>query len=234
MVVLTHLAAPLWVRSAKVLPMHPSDPILLINQLHFAYPGAPPLVANWSATIGAGVTMLQGESGSGKSTLLRLLAGQLPPTRGRLVLGGVDARTDPDGYRRQLFVCDPPADADSTPTARACTAAWSADDGGFRSADWQALVTGFALNEHLDKPLYMLSTGSRRKLWLAYALASGRRLLLLDEPLAGLDAPAIRFLWATLAQQAGRWPQALLLAHWEAAPGVPLSGRICLPLANAP
>jgi hypothetical protein len=45
----------------------------------------------------------------------------------------------------------------------------------------------------MDKKLFMLSTGSKRKVWLAAGFASGADLLLLDEPFAALDAPSIAF-----------------------------------------
>jgi ABC-type transport system involved in cytochrome c biogenesis ATPase subunit len=46
-----------------------------------------------------------------------------------------------------------------------------------------ALIDGFGLQPHLDKPLYMLSTGSKRKVWLSAALAAGAPLTLIDQPL---------------------------------------------------
>ena len=212
-------------------PAPHSPAILDIHQLHFAHAGEPALAAGWSARISPGVTLLHGDTGSGKSTLLRLLAGQLPAT-GQRTLGGGAFDADPAAYRRQLFLCDLATNAFDQMNAHECTAAWRADDPGFRPDEWQALVEGFSLTEHLEKKLFMLSTGSRRKVWLAYALASGRPLVLLDEPTGGLDAPSTRCLWAALTRVAASGQRAVVVARTEGLDQVPLVGTITLPLGS--
>ena len=186
-------------------------------------------MSGWSARIGAGVTLLHGDTASGKSTLLRVLAGALPAT-GRLVLAGASLDTEPDAYRRNVFLCEPATDAFEQVTARACTHSLSAGDAAFDAAEWHTLVEGFALSPHLDKPLYMLSTGSKRKVWLAAALASGRALTLLDEPTGGLDAGSIRCLWSALGRVADGRDRAVIVASAERIDRVPLAATIELPL----
>ena len=175
--------------------------VLQIYGLGFAYPGQPPLASHFSASIGPGLTLLQGDTGSGKSSLLRVIAGTLP-AQGQLVLAGTPLAREPEAYRRHVFFCDPSAELFDPMTARACTDTLRAGDPDFDEASWQALVEGFALAPHLDKPMYMLSTGSRRKVGLAAALASGRALSLLDEPTAALDNASVRCLWQALAKLA--------------------------------
>ncbi len=215
-------------------PASHSPTVLDIHNLHFAYPGESALADGWSATIGPGVTLLLGDTGSGKSTLLRLLAGQLPgaPAMGQRTLGGVAFDDDPAAYRRQLFLCDLATNAFDQMSGRECRDVWCADDPGFRPGEWQALVEGFSLTEHIDKKLFMLSTGSRRKVWLAYALASGRPLVLLDEPTGGLDAPSTRCLWAALTRVAASGSRAVVVARTEGLDQVPLVGTITLPLSR--
>ncbi|MEP7101000.1 MAG: ATP-binding cassette domain-containing protein, partial [Burkholderiales bacterium] len=116
-------------------------------------------------TIDAGVTLVHGDTGSGKSTLLRCLSGDLGAA-GRLTLAGVRLDADRAAYRRNLLLSDPSTDAFDQVTARVCTASLCEGDAGFDAAEWQTLVDGFALKPQLDKPLYMLSTGSKRKVWL--------------------------------------------------------------------
>jgi len=204
--------------------------VLHLQALNFAYAGQPALVADWSASVVAGVTLLHGDTGSGKSTLLHLMAGALPATGGRLTLAGVHRDEDAEAYQRQLFFCDPGTDAFDQFRARDTTALLSAGDARFNEARWQGLVDGFALAPHLDKPMYMLSTGSKRKVWLAAALASGRALVLLDEPTGGLDAASIACLWRELKHVAEQPDRAIVIASAACIDQVPLAGVIELPL----
>ena len=204
--------------------------VLHLQALNFAYADQPALLADWSASVGAGVTLLHGDTGSGKSTLLRLMAGALPANGGRLTLAGVHLDEDAKGYRRKLFFCDPATDAFDQRTARDTTALLSVGDARFDEDRWQSLVEGFALAPHLDKPMYMLSTGSKRKVWLAAALASCRALVLLDEPTGGLDAASVNCLWRELMHAAGQAGRAVVIASAERINRVPLAGVIELPL----
>lgn len=211
-------------------PSSPSSPILRIDALGFAYPGQPPIAANWTAAIGPGVTLLYGDTGSGKSALLQAMAGTLPAT-GRLTVAGASLSTAPEAYRRNVFFVDPSTDRFDQATVHECTAALREGDAGFSDARWQALAEGFSLGPHLAKSMFMLSTGSRRKVWLAAALASSRPLVLLDEPTAALDAGSVRCLWRSLGElvQAGSH-RAFLVASAERIDAVPLAATITLPL----
>ena len=210
-------------------------PILVVKDLCFAYPGQPPLLSGWSASIAAGLTQLYGDDGSGKSTLLRLMAGRLP-AKGRLSLAGAGSTEDSDSYQRSVFFVDPETDEFNEVTATDCTSMLRAGDAGFDEARWERCVEGFSLAPHLAKPMYMLSTGSKRKVWLAAALASGRALTLLDEPTAALDNASIRFLWRVLAEAAGSFNgRAIVVASAMHVDAVPLSALIELPpLASRP
>lgn len=212
----------------------PTSPaILQLHDLGFSYPGQPALATGWCASLGEGVTLLHGDTGSGKSTLLRVIAGALPSASGTLTLAGVRLDAEPEAYRRNVFFCDSAAEAFDQFTARACTATLSEGDAGFDAALWQALVEGFSLAPHIEKPMYMLSTGSKRKVGLAAALASGRPLVLLDEPEGALDARSIGCLWQAVASRAGRAGHAIVIAssaRLDHVPKVPLAGCIELPL----
>ncbi|MGJ7528044.1 ABC transporter ATP-binding protein [Variovorax sp. GB1P17] len=204
-------------------------PLLQIQDLGFAYPGQPALAAGWNAAIGPGVTLLYGDTGTGKSALLQVIAGTLPAT-GRLTAAGARLDNAPEAYRQNVFFVDPTTDRFNEVTPRECTATLNKGNPHFSEEKWQALVEGFALAPHLDKKMYMLSTGSKRKVWMAAGLASGRPLLLLDEPTAGLDAASIRCLWATLAGFSGQTAQAVLVASAARIDTVPLAASIDLPL----
>lgn len=208
--------------------MNSSPPLLQLQALHFAYPDQPALVSNWNASVGPGVTLLYGDTGTGKSALLQVIAGTLPAT-GRRTLAGVSLDAAPEAYRRQVFFVDPTTDRFDQLTARECTASLAEGDAGFDSAKWQAIADGFSLAPHLDKKMFMLSTGSKRKVWMAAGLASGRPLVLLDEPTAGLDMPSTRCLWSTLTGFAAQSTRAVIVASAARIDTVPLAATIELP-----
>lgn len=204
-------------------------PILDVNDLSFVYPAQPPIASSWSASIGPGVSLLFGDDGSGKSTVLRILAAR-QPAEGRLTLAGARLGAEPDIYKRNVFFVDAETNAFDGVTADECKLALKAGDAHFSETRWQALVDGFALAPHLGKRMYMLSTGSRRKVWLAAALASGRPLTLLDEPTAALDSASIRCLWRALAEIAEEHTRAVVIASAARIDSVPLAGTFELPL----
>jgi ABC-type nitrate/sulfonate/bicarbonate transport system ATPase subunit len=80
----------------------------------------------------------------------------------------------------------------------------------------------------MGKQLFMLSTGSKRKVWLTAAFASGAAVLLLDEPFAALDAPSIAFVKEQLQGISAHAGRAAVIADYAAPSGVPLAGVIDL------
>ncbi|CAN7580228.1 ATP-binding cassette domain-containing protein [Pseudorhodoferax sp. LjRoot39] len=199
-----------------------------IQGLRFAFAGEAPLVADWSARIGPGITLLYGDTGTGKSLLLRLLAGVQAADAGRLQIGDAVLADAPGRYRAQLFFVDPATQDFDQMTARDCLAQLAGADADLAVRD--ALVEGFGLAPHLDKSLYMLSTGSKRKVWLTAALAGRRPVVLLDEPTAALDQGSVRCLWEALTVIGAARARTVLLASSEATTALPLAARIDLPL----
>lgn len=162
-----------------------------------------------SFSIAPGLTVLRGGEGRGKTTLLRLLSGQLAPAAGTL-----------ENRARSVFHHDPRERLADAVVARQ----WLQQLQPV-FADWQAaavddLVEAFGLDEHIDKPLYMLSTGSRRKVGLVAAAASRADLVLLDTPFAALDAPSCRLLTDLLQEAADSRAQAWVLADYELPAGM--------------
>ena len=74
----------------------------------------------------------------------------------------------------------------------------------------------------------MLSTGSKRKVWLAAAFASGAAVTLLDEPFAALDKASIGFVLELLGDVAAHTERAWVLADFEAPGKVPLAAILDL------
>lgn len=191
--------------------------------------GDRPLFQDWQGHIGPGVTLVQGDEGSGKSSLLRLLAGALPARAGRLCLGGAELATQPQRYRSQVFWIEPRTDAHDQDTAAVWLDQLRNQHAAFDDTDLPALFDALGLKEHLHKPLYMWSTGSRRKLWFAGARASAAPLTLVDEPFAAIDRRSIVVMLEVLRAQAAAARRAWVLADYEAPPGVPLAATLVLP-----
>jgi ABC-type multidrug transport system ATPase subunit len=186
------------------------------------------LFENWSARITPGVTLVQGGDGSGKTTLLRLLAGELAADAGQLQINGIDLALQRSAYRQQVFWVDPRSDAFDQISVRAYFAALPAQYPGFDPQALATLVDGWSLTPHLDKHFYMLSTGSRRKVWLAAAFASNAVVTLLDDPFAALDGASIAYLMTLLEQASRDQSRAWIVAHYEAPGKVALVATIAL------
>lgn len=202
--------------------------ILQVDGLRFEYPQRP-LFTQFSVRIPPGVTLVCGGDGSGKTTLLRLLAGELQAQAGTLQINGVQLSDQPRAYQQQVFWIDPRSMAFEQITPLQCFAGLRHRYPGFPAADaplMHELISGLALAPHRDKPLYMLSTGSKRKVWLAAAFATGAAVTLLDDPFAALDKPSITFVLQHLAVAATHPTRACVVAHYEALGQVPLASVI--------
>lgn len=147
----------------------------------------------WSLGPGRRVALLGG-NGAGKSTLLLCLQGLLPLTRGELRLEGRRIGRDASSLRDlrsavglvfqdaddQLFAGDVAADVSYGPL----NLGWSA--ARIRSAVTD-LLTELGLSDLRDRPLHALSHGERKLVAIAGTLIMQPRVLLMDEPTAGLD-----------------------------------------------
>ena len=141
--------------------------MLQIRNLAFSYPNHP-VITGLSAVIEPGVTFVRGGDGRGKTSLLRLLAGNLKPDAGDLLVNGISLRDRPTVYRAQFFCMDPRnADFDQVSVndffESQRTAFPAFDFGGIPE-----LAEGLDLCQHTHKKLYMLSTGSKRTCLVAW------------------------------------------------------------------
>ena len=204
-----------------------SSAILQVTDLSFRYPERE-LFAGWSARVAPGVTLVRGGDGSGKTTLLRLLAGDLPVQAGDLQIGEWHLAQHGAAYRQQVFRVDPRSTDFDPITPLEYFKTLHGQYPGFDDRAIGGLIEGLSLGPFKDKPLYMLSTGSKRKVWLAAAFASGATVTLLDEPFAALDKTSIGFVIKLLQDAASRPARAWVLADYEAPAGVPLAAVIDL------
>lgn len=175
-----------------------------------------------------GVTLVTGGEGRGKSSLLRMLAGDLQVPGSSVQLAGVSLQSQPAVYRQHAFWIDPRTSAWDQTAAEQFLQQSSRQWPLWNAALCTDLVAALGLEEHLLKPLYMLSTGSKRKVWITAACASGAALTCLDEPFAALDRASIRIITELLHDAAAHSPRAWVVADYQAPAGVPLAATIHL------
>lgn len=135
---------------------------------------------------------LLGPNGAGKTTTIRVLATIIPPDRGRAWVLGLDVIRQSLAVRERigLMVEDPGFHPDMTVLGNLLHHAsyYDIDDAGDRAMD---LLRAVRLHHVADRPAVGLSFGMRKRLALAQALVTAPEVLLLDEPLTGLDPEGI-------------------------------------------
>jgi ABC-2 type transport system ATP-binding protein len=138
---------------------------------------------------------LVGPNGAGKTTTLRMVAGLLRPDAGSVEIFGIDALRDPIAAKQVMaWVSDEPMIYDKlTPLEylEFVAGLWGIDPAtSGRSA--RELLVSLGLKPHLHERCEGFSKGMRQKVALAGALVHDPRLIILDEPLTGLDALSAR------------------------------------------
>ncbi|MBI2169965.1 MAG: heme ABC exporter ATP-binding protein CcmA [Actinobacteria bacterium] len=169
------------------------------------------------------VVLLTGPNGAGKTTLLRLLAGLAPLTGGHAEVLGHDLRQDRRAVRRHVAVLGHETFCYEDLTVRENLRFHARAAGGsVESAD--AAIERVGLIRSADTPHRLLSAGQRRRLALGVVATRPARLLLLDEPHAGLDA-AGRVVLDDLIGAAGAEGVTVVMASHELERARPLATR---------
>jgi zinc transport system ATP-binding protein len=189
------LAAP-----DRVVTRAPADiPLLQASGVSFAY-GRMPVIEDVDLRVSPGeFVALVGPNGSGKSTLVKLLLGSLIPAAGEIRLFGVSPRDVHDRWRlgyvpqRPVLGSEVPATVEEiVATGRLARRGWwhplRRED---RAAVRHALGS-VGLAEFAERPVNELSGGQQQRAFIARAFASEPQLLVLDEPIAGVDSESQR------------------------------------------
>jgi ABC-2 type transport system ATP-binding protein len=155
-----------------------------------------PAVDRLDLTIRAGeFYALLGPNGAGKTTTLRMVVGLLKPDAGAITVLGTDALADPIAAKRKIaWVSDEPMIYDKlTPLEYLAFVAglWDVDP-ATAEASATALIDWLGLAPHANERCEGFSRGMRQKVALAGALVHDPALIILDEPLTGLDAGTAR------------------------------------------
>lgn len=159
---------------------------------------------------------LLGPNGAGKTTTLRIVAGLLRPDAGSVSVFGIDALNDPIEAKRLIaWVSDEPMIYDKlTPFEylEFVAGLWSIE-AATAEARARELIEWLGLAPHAHERCQGFSKGMRQKVALAGALVHEPRLLILDEPLTGLDAGAARQVKDVLTQRVRGGVTVIMTTH---------------------
>lgn len=165
--------------------------------------------------IGAGITALLGQNGAGKSTLMRLVTGQLKPTTGDVTVFGMRPFANIEVYRL-LGYCPEIDNFYESMTGRefvvylARLVGYDAAEAR-RRADRVLETVGMA--DRCDKRIAGYSKGMRQRIKLAQAMVHDPKVILLDEPLNGLDPVGRRDYMALLSDLVDQGVGILVSSH---------------------
>lgn len=162
--------------------------MITIERVHFFYQRNKPVLDDLQLHLSPGqVCGLLGTNGEGKTTLLHLIGGLLTPKSGKIeVLESIPSLRQPS-YLEQVFYV-PVAFELPNVTAEGYRKRYADFYPEFRVDTWTNALQAFEVDP-LTK-LKALSFGQKKKVLLSFALASGCKLLLFDEPTDGLDIPS--------------------------------------------
>jgi ABC-2 type transport system ATP-binding protein len=159
---------------------------------------------------------LLGPNGAGKTTTLRMVAGLLKPDAGSVTVMGIDALADPVAAKQiTAWVSDEPMIYDKlTPLEYLAFVAglWGCDPAHAEAAA-RGLLKTLGLAEHQNERCEGFSKGMRQKVALAGALVHEPKLIILDEPLTGLDAVSARHVKGILQQRVHAGCTVIMTTH---------------------
>ena len=184
-----------------------SEPALVaLRGATFGYEDGPAVLSGLDFDIREGRALaLLGRNGSGKTTLMRLLSGGLKPDEGRLTVDGQPVTYDRKGLTRlrttvQLVVQDPDDQLFAASVEQDVSFGplnLGLDHAQVRVRVAEAL-SALDITALADRPTHLLSYGQRKRTAIAGAVAMRPRVLILDEPTAGLDPDGQERLLTTL------------------------------------
>jgi len=176
-----------------------------------------PAVDNLDLTVRVGeFYCLLGPNGAGKTTTLRMVAGLLAPDQGGIAVFGIDALREPTAAKAIMaWVSDEPMIYDKlTPTEylEFVAGLWGIDP-KLAEARANDLIGWLGLGPHAHERCEGFSKGMRQKVALAGALVHDPRLIILDEPLTGLDAGSARQVKNVLRERVAAGGTVIMTTH---------------------
>ncbi|MGZ5931797.1 MAG: ABC transporter ATP-binding protein [Rhizomicrobium sp.] len=193
-------------------------PALEISHLRKVYKSGTVAVEDVSLTIQPGDFFgFLGPNGAGKSTTIHCITGITNPTSGTIRIFGVDAVADYRNARKLVGLSPQEFNVDPFANARNIVD-WMGGYFGMRAAERKKrvdmLIERFDLVQHASKPFRELSGGLKRRVILARAMVNDPKLLILDEPTAGVDVELRMDLWRYLQELNRDGTTILLTSHY--------------------
>ena len=187
----------------------PSQVRLSCRGLSFAY-GASPVFEGLDADFPAGqITCIAGANGVGKTTLVRVLCGLAAPSSGTISLDGVPASRKTRRSACALVMQDTGRQLFSDTLAGELTIGASHASG----QSGEQLLADFDLANLGERHPLSLSGGQKQRLVIAAARATGRPIVILDEPTSGVDARHLDSITATLRRIADEGAAVVVVTH---------------------
>ncbi len=201
---------------------HAAEPVLEAENLSFSY-GHEPVLDGVSLTVAPGeFVALVGPNGSGKSTLLRCLLGLLKPRAGEVRLFGAAPADLRHRWRlgyvpqRAALAREMPATVEEVVGAgRLARSGWRRRFDAADRTEIEHAMSSVALLEHRRRRVSELSGGQQQRAFIAKALAAQPELLVLDEPVAGVDAESQHRFRDSLTHLVAEHSAAVLLVSHE-------------------
>ncbi|MBW2688877.1 MAG: ABC transporter ATP-binding protein [Deltaproteobacteria bacterium] len=192
-----------------------STPVLAIQNLSKAYDGVQ-AVNNISFTIEPGeIFGLLGPNGAGKSTAINMISGVTRIDNGSIEIFGFDNQRDYRTTRRMVGVMHQEIVIDNFFTIDQALRFHAGYYGVRDDSAWRKqLIDRLGLKPHLHKVMIKLSGGMKRRFMIAKALIHKPKLLILDEPTAGVDVELRHTLWEFVREINQQGTTLLLTTHY--------------------
>ena len=196
--------------------MNPTNPLIQVTGLTKQYDEL--LAANnLDFEVPAGTILgLLGPNGAGKTTSMRCMAGIIPPTAGRLIIGGYDLAADPMHVKQQIaFVPDTPHLFEYLTVEEHLRFAGRVHDLPDVEARMNRLLSEFELDDKRTHLPGALSRGMQQKAAICMAFLHDPRVIFLDEPLTGLDPLGIRRMKNSIVNRAREQGAAIIVSSHQ-------------------
>ena len=157
-----------------------------------------------------------GPNGAGKTTTLRMMGGVLLPTEGSVIINGIDMTTEPEKAKKNIgFIPDRPflyEKLTGMEFLRFTGDLYGMKNHSFQERAWE-ILRQFSLDHWADELIESYSHGMKQRLIISAALLHDPKVIIVDEPMVGLDPAGIRMIKAVFRSLAERGTTIFMSTH---------------------